>query len=147
MYGENLLPCCGLESVWYDVVTPVATIKICDDSPFLQKVQAVDAWLLKIKRCTQVHLFPQHKFRFDGPHSVSYTDVFVVGDAAAYARVQSAMANIPGIGGTIELKPYVDPATTDEGFSIPLDIAYGNPEFTRKRHKPIIDPVLSFVVV
>ncbi len=147
MYGENLLPCFDRESIWCNNVTPVATIKICDDLPVFQKKQKVDAWLLEVKRCTQVHLIVWYEPRFDGARYVIHTHVFAVGNAATHARVQTAMANIGGISGTIELKPFVDPSTaTNVRHCFTLDIMYGNPEFMRKRHTPAIDSELNFIV-
>jgi hypothetical protein len=60
--------------------------------------KAIEEWVLKIRRCTHV--------RVDWHQSGGRAQVLMIGDAAAHARVQSAMANIGGLSGTIHLVPY-----------------------------------------
>lgn len=87
--------------------------------------KAIEEWILEIRRCTHV--------RVDWHQSGGRAQVLMIGDATAHARVQSAMANIGGMVGTVHLVAYGAPGLYRAGQPAPSGAT-------------AVDPDLGFIV-
>lgn len=80
--------------------------------------RTTNAWILKIRQCTHVHV--------DWHYSGGRAQVLMIGDAAAHARVQSAMANIGGMVGTVHLVAYGATGLPRTEQRAPAGVAYSD---------------------